>query len=259
MTAPIDGPPEARVDALIRVLAEGDIVAKLGVLQSGLGCSTGTAWLVPWTQEQDPEHKYDLPHLRNRLLPAIIERVGDEHPVVRAAAIEALSVVAPDDPEAVGRVIERRSDPSPVVRRTVAHYCGSSRLQERTFLVLADLRSDTDPEVRAEAICRMGLPKVTVPHAEACRRYAVAALDDPDPRVVTQAAWAVHKQLEGPDRLAEKQALARQLAASVAPDSPAMNVVYKGTLIGRLDASLAAEGEALVQSVASRRPAWMSD
>ena len=90
---------------MIRVLAEGDLAAKLGVLQSGLGCSTGTEWLVPWTQERDPEREYDLPHLRNRLLPAIIERVGDEHRAVRGAAIQALSVVAPDEPEAVARVI----------------------------------------------------------------------------------------------------------------------------------------------------------
>jgi hypothetical protein len=258
LTAPIDGPAEARVDALIRVLAEGDLAAKLGVLQSGLGCSTGTDWMVPWTQERDPERKYDLPHLRNRMLPSIIACVGDAHRAVRGAAIQALSVVAPDEPEAVARVIERRSDPCPVVRRTVAHFCGSSRLQERTFGVLVDLRSDADPEVRAEAIMHMGLAKVTGPHAEACRRCAVEALDDPDPRVVAWAAWTVQKPLEGPDRLSEKQALARQLAGSVAPDSPAMNVIYKGTLIGRLDESLAAEGEALVQSVASRRPEWMS-
>jgi hypothetical protein len=37
-----------------------------------------------------------------------------------------------------------------------------------------------------------------------------------------------------------------------------MNVIYKGTLIGRLDESLSAEGEALMQSVASRKPEWMS-
>jgi HEAT repeat protein len=256
--AAVDWPAEERVDALIRVLREGDVFARLGILENNLGCSTGTEWLCPWTEQRDPEHTYDLPHLRNRLLPAIIERVGDEHRTVRGAAIQALSVVAPDEPEAVARVIERRSDACQVVRRSVAHFCGSSRLQERTFRVLAELLSDADPEVRAEAICRMAFAKVTEHNFDACRRYAAQALDDPDPRVVAQAAFALHRQLDRPDNLPAKQELSRRLAASVTADSPAMNVIFKGTLISRLDSSLAADGDALVESVAARRPEWLT-
>lgn len=203
---------------------------------------------------------------------ALVERLGDPDPAVRARAAFALASV--QDPAAVPALLDLLDDPEPAVRADAAFALGQSADSTAAAALLAALEAEPDPGVRAlllEALGKTGgaasLARVAAlevagadraPLATAIARYGLRNLHDPaavgrlaglldhdDPRVREAAAYyfgrvpdpAPWADLAGEAvRAALDRAYAFQFGApdSVAPEGPAPEP-HLIAAVGRLD------------------------
>jgi HEAT repeat protein len=121
---------------------------------------------------------------------AILDATEDPSPLVRAASIQALRPDEPVDPD-IREQMERRipaalTDPVPEVRRAATGAVAAGWLEGAALQgALATARQDADPAVRLEAL---RASDARGPH-ENGEDLLLRALEDPDPRVVVQAAW----------------------------------------------------------------------